>query len=73
MALYEHEAKIQVARLKDVPSGDESDAANTLVNNAAARLHDGAVHYTYPSQCICLNSEIDLVRKDESILVVIAL
>ena len=71
MALYEHEAKIQIARLKDVPSGDESDAANTLVNNAAARLH--AVHYTYPSQCICLNSEIDLVRKDESILVVIAL
>ena len=59
----EHRRTQQVARLKGVLTEGDLEPGNSLVDRAAALLHDGVVRYIPPSGCVSRDAEVASVRK----------
>ena len=64
----EHRRTQQAARLKGVLMEGDLEPGNTLVDKAAAMLHDGVVRYIPPSSCVSRDSEVASTRKDKDFL-----
>ena len=66
----EHRRTDQVARLKGVLMEGELEPSHSLVDRAAAMLHDGIVRYIPPSSCTSRDAEVASVRRDKDFLAI---
>ena len=66
----EHRRAEQVFRLKGVLLEGDVEPSHSLVDRAAAMLHDGVVRYIPPSVCISRDAEVASVRRDKDFLAI---
>ena len=66
----EHRRTDQVSRLKGVLMEGELEPSHSLVDRAAAMLHDGIVRYIPPSSCTSRDAEVASVRRDKDFLAI---
>ena len=66
----EHRRAEQVTRLKGVLLEGDVEPSHSLVDRAAAMLHDGVVRYIPPSVCVSRDAEVASVRRDKDFLAI---